>query len=402
MTLEELKKLALGKVGRVIDVAGNALGNIVPQVSAYGDQGLSGYLESIGSEAMTPEERIANSIAQTGGVAEGDYASAVEQTGNPYIASRYEGGILTPEAQQANQNSVTKTKEEWLRENVNPDTLITDDGVNFRQPTPGGGGTPVGPDFNALRELARNIYNEGLRRAGAGFDRARGLYDEGMGLLAKRRGEFKETYDTGNADILNSYEGERGNAQASAKNAATKSANLLRAMGLGGSAVLKSEGGQRQDQARIMGNLNTEKTRNERENLKGYNANQEWAGTQESAIRRALNDAQEARTAAENQSGLIEAGDVNAINDRMGQYFNQILAQQQALELANAGTNSKAVNPYAVDLPSMVNSLTPFTPTIGGTAAVDNSGININQTNTLADLLKKQRAAGVAGAGLYA
>lgn len=404
-TLDELRKMIYGKAGRTIDVVGSALGNIVPEAKAFGDQGLSGYLESVGSETMTPEERIANSIAQTGAVAEGDYAQAVQQTGSPYIASRAEGGILTPQAVQQNNNSVTKTREEWLRENVNPDTLTTDDGINFRRPTPAGGGTP-GVDFNALlqqqRALARSYYDEGVRRAGAAFDRARGLFDEGIQTLGKKRGEFKTTYDTGNNDILTSYEGSRGNLQSSAKNAATKSANLIRAMGLGGSAILRSEGQQKQDQARQLGSLNVEKTANERENLKQFNANQDWANLQESSLHRGLRDAQEARTAAENQAGLIEAGDYQTINERMGNYLNTILQNQLALDAANSGVASKTVNPYAVNISDMVDSLSAAVPTIGGQGGASGvQNVNIDPNNLTLEQLRKLGASGVAGAGLY-
>ena len=276
------------------------------------------------------------------------------------------------------------------------------------QPT---GGNPVGgqpdntirtPDFNALREIARNTYNEGLRRAGAAFDRARGLFDEGIQTLGKKRGEFKTTYDTGNNDILTSYEGSRGNLQSSAKNAATKSANLIRAMGLGGSAILRSEGQQKQDQARQLGSLNVEKTANERENLKQFNANQDWANLQESSLNRGLRDAQEARTAAENQAGLIEAGDYQTINERMGNYLNTILQNQLALDAANSGVASKAVNPYAVNISDMVDSLSAAVPTIGGQGGANGvQNVNIDPNNLTAEQLKKLVLSGASGARSY-
>ncbi len=48
-----------GKVGKAIDVIGTKLGNPLPQVSAFGGQGLSGALESAGSASLTPQQQVA-------------------------------------------------------------------------------------------------------------------------------------------------------------------------------------------------------------------------------------------------------------------------------------------------------------------------------------------------------
>lgn len=49
---------AAGAAGKAIDAAGTALGNPLPQVSALGPQGLSGYLENLGAGALPTQEQI--------------------------------------------------------------------------------------------------------------------------------------------------------------------------------------------------------------------------------------------------------------------------------------------------------------------------------------------------------
>ena len=272
----------------------------------------------------------------------------------------------------------------------------------------GGGGTDTGaggsgPNFDQLIELARSAYDEGLRRVRSAFDRTKGIYDEGVSGLKKKIGEFTDTYNTGSSDILNKYEQERGNLQASAKNAETKSNNLLRALGLGGSAIVRSEGRLRQEGAKQAGNLSEQRTFNDRENLKQFNANQDWANSQQSALDRILADANEQRIAAENSAGLVYAGDVGAINERMDNYFNNLAALEAAGGSTNAGTSAKTVNPYAVNIDSLVNSLNPSTPD-AGTPGVSTTAqaANVVDDNTLLSLLQRQKRAGIAGSGLYA
>lgn len=57
-SLRTLGQQAAGKVGKAIDVVGTKLGNPLPQISAFGPQGLSGALESYGAQAIPTEQRI--------------------------------------------------------------------------------------------------------------------------------------------------------------------------------------------------------------------------------------------------------------------------------------------------------------------------------------------------------
>lgn len=264
----------------------------------------------------------------------------------------------------------------------------------------GGGGTYDG-GLSQQIALAKAAAQEGFRRAQAAFDRARGIYDEGIGLLGKRRGEFKDIYDTGNNDILTSYEGERGNLQATNQGSSERLRNSLRALGLGGSAFLKGTGKLAQEGARAAGNLSTQKQYNERENLRGYNTNLDFANQQEASLNRFLSDADEARRSTEAQIGLAQQGDVNQINSNVNSLLNSIYSQQNALAAAGQGIGAYQANPYAVNIPSMLGALNGAVSTFGvggGNGAGQNEAVSLApESQSYLDLLKQR-----AGGNLYA
>jgi hypothetical protein len=211
--------------------------------------------------------------------------------------------------------------------------------------------------INSQREAARAAYEEGLTRARSGFDRARGLYDEGMGLLDTRRNQFKELYDEGQGNILNRFQEEAGNLQRSAQGEQTRNANALRAMGLGGSAMVRSQGRQTQDNMRALGNLQTQRSQNET-GLRRENEERDlWARTQESALNRQLSDAGEARRQAESQLDLVNMGNENQIRQNAMSFLDNIASRQSALAAANQGIQGFEANPYSINIDSFANSL---------------------------------------------
>lgn len=375
--LEKILLAAKGAAGKAVDVVGNALGNPLPET------GWSERAEAEGAAAL-PQDVQVQKVQN-----DPRFSSAYQSSSNTLYPSK---------SQVANQPTYVNDRLTELRsipeKDLNPAQRTELNKLNEEANKGGGGGI----DFNALLEAqrarARSVYDEGMRRAAAAYERARGIYDESMGTLGTRRAQFKDVYDTGNENILNSYEGERGNLQAAAAGNATRSANALRALGLGGSAMFKSEGSQRQNNMKSLGALNTERAANEKENLSGYNENQLWANTQEAAIQRALNDAAELRTAAENQAGLIEAGDVDTINQNMAGYLDKIITNQMALSAANEGVNSKTVNPYAVNISDLASSLNAALPTLSNTATANDANVSIDPNNyLLSNLYKKQKSA---------
>lgn len=264
------------------------------------------------------------------------------------------------------------------------DTGGTGDGT-VTNPTPAGT-----PDFESVLRGARD---EARRQAEAGYNRARGIYDEGMGILNKRRGEFQDLFEQGRENILGRYEQERGNLQESAQGARTRMANALRALGLGGSAFVKSEGRQRQNEARGLGNLAGERETNERANQAELSGRIDWANTQEGALQRALEDAGNVR------SGIESSADINYLNDVSGM-LNRILENQMAL---NAASGNFTANPYQVNISDLTGALNAALPSLsGGSGTVQNVSLR-EQDPLLATLYQDPRKrSGVAGGGLYA
>lgn len=265
-------------------------------------------------------------------------------------------------------------------------------------PRPSGGATPSAPTSTpdagvSLQDLSTTQINaareEARRQAGAGFERARGIYDEGMGLLKNRRQEFQNLFEQGRGNILDRFEQGRGELQASDQGAQTRLANALRAMGMGGSAYIKSTGKQTQDAAKALGGLQTERNNNENANLGEFNSRQDWANTQEGALQRSLEDANNARSAVESSS------DIGYLQD-IGNLFNTILSNQLA---AKAAAGSYTANPYAVNISDMTKALNGTLPNMtGGEGTVQD--VNLKEQDPTLALLKKARS-GVAGAGLY-
>lgn len=273
----------------------------------------------------------------------------------------------------------------------------------------GGGGTgddkvpdpnPQPSEFDRMVELARAAYESALRDADYELGRAKGVRDEGIGMLNKRRGEFHNLFNEGRDTILDRYEGERGNLQASDQGARTRMSNALRAMGLGGSAFIKSEGRQTQNAAKALGGLQTQRNDNENANTRERDSRLEWADTQEGGLNRFFQDAVNARRSLGDKSSLVMQGDVNAINQSRGDYLGKILQNQQAIAAAQGGISGYTANPYAVNISSMEEALNGAVPQVGQMGASGVQNVNLQEQDPTLALLK--RRSGVGGAGLYA
>lgn len=349
----------------MVDKYGRAIGNILPEFN------LSERAEAAGASAIPTAERIVR--VQEDPRFGTDQATSANQF-YPNISQvpdqpSYIGGTTL---------GATTTNDPGT------DRIISGGGGGggTGTPTDGGGGFDFSSMLNMAREQAR-------RTAGQGYDRARGIVEEGRGILARRRGEFSDLFNQGNEDILQSYEGERGNLQTSSQGARTRMANAMRALGLGGSAFVKSEGRQAQNEAKALGGLGMEKQVNERENRGQFNERNLWADTQEASLQRALEDANNVR-------GNVESSaDINYLND-IGGLFSRILENQQAI---NAASGNYTANPYQTTMTSLLGALNGGTPSLGGGAGTVQNVSLQEQDPTLA-LLKKR--SGVAGAGLYA
>lgn len=260
---------------------------------------------------------------------------------------------------------------------------------------PDGGGTNDG-GLGAMVALARQAYQNRLNDLSNVFNQARDIYDQGVGLVNKRRGEFKDIFDTGNNDILTRFEQERGNLQRSSTENKNRLRNILRATGMGGSALVRGIGSQDKANLRNLGSLAGERTANERENLSGYNANQDWANQQETSLGNFLQGAQNDYFSGVNNAGLVNQGDVGQINSMFDNLRNNIYAQKAALEAARGNVSGYQANPFAPTISNMVNSLNAALPSFSNNGT-DNQAANINPNQTYFDLLRQR-----AGGSLYA
>jgi len=361
MDFKKLLLQAQGRLGNVIDTAGRALGNPLPEFN------LSEKAEASGAGAIPTAQRVTR--------VQNDprFFSGIGPTQSGFYPNI--GWVGDQPASAAA-------------------SLPMDTGVRTGSGA-GGGANPAGtvaaPDAGgSLQDLYTAQLNaareEARRQAGAGFERARGIYDEGIGLLNKRRGEFKDLFEQGRGNILDRYEQGRGELQASDQGAQTRLANAMRAMGMGGSAYIKSIGKQTQDAAKALGGLQTERNNNENANLGEFNTRQNWADTQEGALQRSLSDAEEARNKVESSADLGYLSDV-------GNLFNTILSNQLATK---AAAGQYTANPYAVNISSMTNKLNGGLPTTGQTGAEGVQNVSINENDPL-----KKRLLARSGGSLY-
>lgn len=264
--------------------------------------------------------------------------------------------------------------------------------LNQEPQAPGGVGISAEELRARAQEQARRAWELQVGIANQSFERARGIYDEGMGNLSNKRKEFDEDYQRGSQDILDRTEAERGNLQRGSQDAYTRNANLMRALGLGGSAMVRSEGKQRQNNARAEGDLYLEREQNERANTKIKGDNDSWANTQESSLNRYLQDAQNAKSNAENYAYMDRLGREDQITSDLMNIINQIVAGEQALKSAQTDIQGYQASPFGVDIGNYQNILSGQLPAflgLGGNAT-RTPDANIQANLTLADQLTKK------------
>lgn len=234
--------------------------------------------------------------------------------------------------------------------------------------TGGGGGgtggqepgvpTPSGEnEFEKMIARARAAFESAIRDADYMLDRARGVRDENLGLIGKRRGEFKDLFDTGNINITNEYQGRGGELGETAQNRRMNDAAALQAMGFGGSAVERAQNRQSRDELRGLRGLQQDRDTNKTENTRQFNERNLWADTQEGAALRAYDDAVNARRSLGEKAGLVQQGDVDAINRSAGDYLGNIQAKQAALAEMGKGITGFVANPLNVVIPSQADAV---------------------------------------------
>lgn len=251
-------------------------------------------------------------------------------------------------------------------------------------------------EFERMVARARAAYESALSDADYQLQRAAGLRDENLGLLGQRRKQFQELFDTGNIDITNEYQGRGGELGVSAQNRRSTDAAALQAMGLGGSAVERAQNRQSRDELQGLRSLQQSRDANKAENTRQRDERFSWADTQEAAVNRAYEDAQNARRGLGERASLVLQGDVEGVNRSAGDYLGKILQNQQALEQAGQTVNSFVANPLAVNIPTQADAVAARNYSVNTGAGGTNQGVNLEEQKKKLALLRAQ-----AGGNLY-
>lgn len=267
------------------------------------------------------------------------------------------------------------------------------------------GQQPGDNGFGKLNEAARRAYETGVGNLQNALRNAEGIYNESKSALEKKRERFGELYDQGKGDILDSYQEQAGTLQRSSQGEEQRSANALRALGLGGSAAVRSRGRLAQDRIRALGGLQKERSINDRE-LNQQNADRlDWANAQESALDRNLNTARSAFDSGLGQLDVQNLTNEGQIEQQMAQYLADVNAQNQALQAVSGGIGSYQTNPFAVNVSDYTNALNSNQSGTDGQGTADpNAGVNITQPDLLSMVtgqLDPNKRSGLFGGGLY-
>lgn len=259
---------------------------------------------------------------------------------------------------------------------------------------------PSGPSpFEQAAARARQAYDIAMQEADFILNRARGVRDEGLGMLGKRREQFQNLLDTGNQDITSEYQGRGGELGTSAQNRRTSDAAALQAQGFGGSAVERAQNRQSRDEIRALRGLMQNRDVNKRENQNQFNERDMWANTQEAALNRGYDDANQARNSLGAKAGLLYQGDVDSIN-REASSFDNIINQARSafgnIQGLPAAIQNFAANPFQTNIGSTAGLLQAQAPQglSMGTSGVQNA--NIDEQQRKLALLRAQ-----AGGNMY-
>ena len=236
------------------------------------------------------------------------------------------------------------------------------------------GTTALASALALARDQARIVAQQG-------YDRARGIWDEGQGLLTDKMAQFQNIFDVGQATNQENYQGEKGNLLRTAGGAGTKLRNSLRALGLGGSAFERGQGRIDQQTAISRGNLASNRAANDRVNTQGYQNNQAFINTQGGALDRYLQDASNAASSANTSTDIGYLEGISSL-------FSNIQARQDAI---NVATGNYASAPASTDYSGILEGLN-LNPNLSGvnSSAQTNQATNLGNENlTYLEKLKR-------------
>jgi hypothetical protein len=251
-----------------------------------------------------------------------------------------------------------------------------DDGTNQQSNNPGS-------SFDMMAYL-QGIKDDRVKEAQGYYDTAKSYFDEMMGLLGGKRGQFNQMYDEGQGQIASTFETEKGNARRTAQDLESVEGNRARALGLGGSATDYAAARRNENLARTMGQTNQVRSANEMENKRLRDTRMDWATGEEAGLNRYLGDANTQMGALRNRAVEDFSGDAGSYLDSILQ--NQLLANTAKLQ---GGISGYDASPYSVDTSQLQSYLEPTLSSMGmlNTGNQAAGGANpVSPTNILASL----------------
>ena len=254
--------------------------------------------------------------------------------------------------------------------------------------TEGGGSNDGG--MSAQIALARGAYENAMRDLQSVFGQARGVYDEGIGNVGKIRDRATKSYNTGRDNILNRFEGERGNLQRESVGNADRLRGTMRALGMGGSAYVRGIGNNDKANARAIGSLRQSRGENELANTQQQTQSNDFADTQQGTLNRYLQQASRNLQSGQEKASLVNQGDVAGINSGFNDLRSSIFANNQAMQAAGGAAAGYQVNPFAPNMASMIGSLNSGLPQFSGQQQAQGGNVNLGNEN-LTYLEKLQR-----------
>lgn len=192
-SLRTLGQQAAGKAGKAIDVIGTKLNNPLPQISAFGPQGLSGALEAAGAGAMTTQEQI-KKVQQDPRFQPENAA----KTGNPDITTIPNQPTPTPTGGESDKQAAQR-----IISDMNAGKIPWDDNARAQANNVLSGGSAGGGklDSAAVSKMVTDVGADGFINA----DDLQKIYDKYGGAADRASDIAKEIENTARANAEAEY-----------------------------------------------------------------------------------------------------------------------------------------------------------------------------------------------------
>ena len=331
--MDDILKRILGGIGNQLTTVGTNYN--LPQLRPGG---LGIQLQQVGASALTPEQRIQKSIQNTGGIAEGDYNTAVNMgvpLGN--LSSRADGGILTNNQMAQNYQTAarnTPSYEQQFRQQFGNDAYMP---PGWKPE--GATSTDTGQDF--AYEAWRSAIDQANRIRNSG----RATFDDLIKAVGAFRDRAKTQRDDSGQEITNRFGEIMGQTGLMGRQTATDAARRGRALGLGDSSKFRNQNLVAGNLALQQGGNLAKRGENERANEALYQERLDQAQGQEDQANRYLRDINDYASGVETQGMHNYANTLSSLIDRANQLA--------ALKPLNAGS----LQAYQTDTSGLTNVL---------------------------------------------